>query len=87
MQVLSALQSEYPGPHRRQSENGLITDEGVAVDGAFDSDTATGTCRFCALRRWRASVPVIVIQWEEVRPMNAVSAMGAPLQSTIGRLR
>jgi len=42
MQVLSALQSEYPGPHRRRVENGLITDEGVAVGGAFDSDTATG---------------------------------------------
>jgi hypothetical protein len=35
----------------------------------------------------RANVPVIVIYQQEVRPMNAVSAMGAPPQSTIPRLR
>ena len=37
-------------------------------------------------RRRRASVPAIVIRRQEVRPMNAVSTVGAPLQSTIARL-
>jgi hypothetical protein len=37
--------------------------------------------------RRRASVVVIVIHRREVRPMNAVSAVGAPLPSTIARLR
>ena len=40
-----------------------------------------------APRRRRASVSAIVIQRQEVSPMNAVSAVGAPLQSTIARLR
>ncbi len=35
----------------------------------------------------RASVLAIVIHRQEVRPVNAVSAVGAPLQSTIARLR
>jgi hypothetical protein len=34
-----------------------------------------------------ASVSAIVIHRQEVRPMNAISAVGAPLQSTIARLR
>ena len=34
-----------------------------------------------------ASVPAIVIYRQEVRPMYAVSAVGAPPQSTIARLR
>ena len=34
-----------------------------------------------------ASVPAIVIHRQEVSPMNAVSAVGAPLQSTVTRLR
>ena len=38
-------------------------------------------------RRRRASVVAIVIHRQEVSPMNAVSAVGAPLQSTIARLR
>jgi len=41
----------------------------------------------CATRRLRASVLAIVIHRQEVSPMNAVSAVGAPLQSTIARLR
>lgn len=41
----------------------------------------------CAPHCGRASVAAIVIyQQQEVSPMNAVSAMGAPLQSTIARL-
>jgi hypothetical protein len=40
-----------------------------------------------APRRGRASVSVIVIYRQEVSPMNAVSAVGAPLQFTIARLR
>jgi hypothetical protein len=63
-----------------------ITDEGVAVGGAFGSDTATGMMPVAHSRRWRASVSAIVTRWQEVRPMNAVSAVGAPLQSTIARL-
>jgi hypothetical protein len=49
-----------------------------------------GLCRVrpcCAPRRPRDSFPVIVINRQEVRPMNAVSIVGAPLQSTIARLR
>ncbi len=34
----------------------------------------------------RASVSAIVIQRQEVRPVNAVSVIGALLQSTIARL-
>jgi hypothetical protein len=41
----------------------------------------------CAPRRRCAIVPAIVIHRQEVRPMNAVSAVGAPLQFTIARLR
>ena len=67
--------------------NRLITDEGEAVGGAFNSDTATGMMPVAVSRRRRASVPAIVIHRQEVRPMNAVSAVGAPLQSTIARLR
>jgi hypothetical protein len=62
---------------------GPITDEGVA----FDSDTATGFDADCAPRRGCAIIPVFVIHRQEVRPMYAVSIMGAPLQGTIARLR
>jgi hypothetical protein len=65
----------------------LITVEGVAVGGAFDRDTATGMMQAAQRVARRASVRAIVIYRQEVRPMNAVSAMGAPLQSTIARLR
>jgi hypothetical protein len=41
----------------------------------------------CAPRRWCGIIPVIVIHRQEVRPMNAVSAMGAPPQSAISRLK
>jgi hypothetical protein len=67
--------------------NRPITDEGVAVGGAFDSDTATGMMPAAQRRRRHASVVAIVIHRQEVSPMNAVSAVGAPLQSTIARLR
>ena len=60
-----------------------ITDEGVA----FDGDTAVGMMPNAHSRRRRASILAIVIHRQEVRPMNAVSAVGAPLQSTIARLR
>ena len=63
--------------------NRPITDEGVAVG----SDTATGMMPVGAPRPGRASVLAIVIHRQEVSPMNAVSAVGAPLQSTIARLR
>jgi hypothetical protein len=61
---------------------GLITDKDVALD----SDTATGMMPIAHGVR-RARVPAIVIHRQEVRPMNAVSTVGAPLQSTIARLR
>jgi len=35
----------------------------------------------------RARVPLIVIYQQEVSPMSAASAVGAPLQFTIARLR
>ena len=35
----------------------------------------------------RANVPLIVIHRQEVTPMNAISAVGAPLHGTIARLR
>jgi hypothetical protein len=66
---------------------GPITDEGIAVGGAFDSDTAVGMMPIAHSRRRCASVLAIVIRRQEVRPMNAVSTVGAPLQSTIARLR
>lgn len=63
----------------------LITDEGVAVGGAFDSDTAIGMMPV-AHRVAGGIVPAIVIHRREVKPMNAVSAVGAPLQCAIARL-
>jgi hypothetical protein len=41
----------------------------------------------CAPRRGCAIILVIVIHRQEVRPMYAVSVMGAPLQGRIARLR
>jgi hypothetical protein len=41
----------------------------------------------CAPRRGCAIIPVIVIHRQEVRPMYAVSVMGAPLRGRIARLR
>ena len=67
--------------------NRPITDEGVAVGGAFGSDTATGMMPMAHRVAGRASVSVIVIYRQEVSPMNAVSAVGAPLQFTIARRR
>ncbi len=67
--------------------SGPITDEGAAVGGAFGSDTPTGMMPVGVPRRRRANVLAIVIHRQEVSPMNAVSAVGAPLQSTIARLR
>jgi hypothetical protein len=64
-------------------QNRPITYEGVAVGGAFDSDTAAGMMPIAHSCRRHASVLAIVIHRQEVRPMNAVSAVGAPLQSTI----
>jgi hypothetical protein len=64
----------------------FITDECAAVGGAFHGDTATGICR---LRKASSACdrPASVIHRQEVRPMNAVSAVGAPLQFTMARLR
>ena len=56
------------------------------VGGAFDSDTAIGMMPVAHRAAGRASVAAIVTRRQEVRPMNAVSAVGAPLQSTIARL-
>ena len=50
-------------------------------------DTAVGMMPIAHSRRRCASVWAIVTRRQEVRPMNAASAMGAPLQSTIPRLR
>jgi hypothetical protein len=49
--------------------------------------TPVGMMPIAHSRLWRASVFAIVARRQEVRPMNAVSAVGAPLQSTIARLR
>jgi hypothetical protein len=64
-----------------------ITDEAVAVGSAFDSDAATGLMPIAPRVAGVLAFPPIVIHRQEVRPMHAVSAMGAPLQSTIPRLR
>jgi hypothetical protein len=54
---------------------------------AFDRDTANRRNADGAPRRRSVSVQAIVIYRQEVRPMDAVSAVGAPLQCTIARLR
>jgi hypothetical protein len=64
----------------------LITDEGVVVGGAFDSDTATGMMPVAHRVAGVLAFPAIVIHRQEVSPMNEVSAVGAPQQSTIARL-
>jgi hypothetical protein len=85
--IASATSAESPnadgGSAANPGRNSPITDEGVA----FGSDTAVGMMPMAHSRRGRASVLVIVIYRQEVRPMNAVSTVGAPLQSTIPRLR
>lgn len=53
-------------------EKWIFAVEGVAVGGVFERDIATGA---------------MPLRTEEVRPMNAVSTVGVPLQSTITRLR
>jgi hypothetical protein len=65
----------------------LFAVEGIAVGGVFDRDTATGAMPIAHCVAGPASIPAIVIYRQEVRPMYAVSAVGAPLQSTIERLR
>lgn len=57
----------------------------LSAAAVFGSDTAPGLAD-CALAPPGASVLAIVIYPQEVSPMNAVSAMGAPPQSTIARL-
>jgi hypothetical protein len=64
-----------------------ITDEGVVVGGAFDGDTASGMKPIAHRLAGVLASPAIVIHRQEVSPVNAVSALGAPLQSTIARLR
>jgi hypothetical protein len=81
------IQLAHEGDSLRNDLMWLFTAEGVAVGGAFDSDTAVGMMSIAHSRRRCASVFAIVIRRQEVRPMNAVSTMGAPLQSTIARLR
>ena len=68
-------------------EGGLFTIEGAAVgrrvrQGHGNRGNADG-----APRRRSGSVLAIVIYRQEVRPMYAGSAVGAPLQCTIARLR
>jgi hypothetical protein len=67
--------------------NRLLTDEGAAAGGAPGTGTGTGLIPVAYRAAGRASVPVIVSYRQEVRPMNAASAVGAPLPSTIARLR
>jgi hypothetical protein len=57
----------------------------LAVGDAFDSDTAVGMMPNAHLHRRFASIFAIVIHRQEVVPMNAVSAVGATLQSTKSR--
>ena len=57
------------------------------VGGAFDSDMATGVMPIEECVAGRANVSAIVIHRQEVKPMTAISAVGAPLQCTIARLR
>jgi hypothetical protein len=78
-----ALYGDSLGPAGSDGDTYLkrpITDEGVA----FGSDTATG---MTPMAHRVAGVLAIVIYRQEVSPMNAVSAVGAPLQFTIARLR
>ncbi len=59
----------------------------LAASARCSTERKNLTCpRYAHSRRRRASVLAIVTRWQEVRPMNAVSALGAPPQSTIARL-
>jgi hypothetical protein len=68
---------------------------GLADDDPAGEDALEPFCTTCgnwhdaglAQSRRHASVQVIVIHRQEVRPMSAASAVGAPPQSTIARLR
>jgi hypothetical protein len=67
-----------------------IADEGTVVGGTVncpvDGARSVGMVSIVRLCRRSARVPAIVNHRQEVRPMNAVSIVGAPLQSTIARL-
>jgi hypothetical protein len=65
----------------------LFTDAGGAAGGAFGSDAATGMMPAAHRVAGVLTSLAVVIHRQEVRPMNAGSAVGAPLQSTIARLR
>jgi hypothetical protein len=73
--------------HTHGAAKWLFAVEDVGVDGAFDRDTATGALPIAHRVARPANIPAIVIYRQEVRPMYAISAVGAPLQSTIARLR
>jgi hypothetical protein len=63
-------------------------DAGRSAGSAAGATVDTTPAEFgCAARYRCVIVPAIVIHRQEVRPMNAVSAVGAPLPSTIARLR
>jgi hypothetical protein len=66
---------------------GLFTVEGVAVGRCVRQGHGNRRNADGAPRRRSVSVQAIVIYRQEVRPMDAVSAVGAPLQCTIARLR
>jgi hypothetical protein len=50
------------------------------------SDTAVGMMPIAQVRRPSATVSRIATRRQEVRPVNAVIALGAPLQPTMERL-
>jgi hypothetical protein len=65
----------------------LFAVEGVAIGGAFARNTVTGVMPVAHRVGRLLTYGWIVIYQQEVSPMNAVSAVGAPPPSTISRLR
>jgi hypothetical protein len=73
------------GEHVREMLAEELAD--VTAGGAVPVNGNHGPKSTCCARLPRcAKIPLIVTRLQEVRPMNAVSVMGAPLKSTILRL-
>jgi hypothetical protein len=59
----------------------------IAARAAADAMPSAARACASAAHRWCAIIPMNVIHRQEVRPVNAVSIVGALLRSTIPRLR
>ena len=81
--------ADWAGGNRRSRRDGRRLRSSASTEARRDAEAVRPGPRWpdAHARARRASVLAIVIHRQEVSPMNAVSDQGAPLQSTIARLR